>query len=151
MSNRLTQFLYRLLRDHPNIDIPAHLAQTSHHEAIYSLPDIEKTARQIGDELLAPPLTEAQEQAQAALNKVMKSRFNNFDAGAVIHWAERGLYQVKVASVQPAATAADRIFLTRQEVLVLLRAPDFEAYERVVKRLTAFVLSAPVESEGSET
>jgi hypothetical protein len=40
-------------------------------------------------------LTEAQQQAQAALEKVMNCRFTNFDAGAVIHWAERGLYQVK--------------------------------------------------------
>ncbi len=41
-------------------------------------------------------LTEAQQQAQAALDKVMNCRFDNFDAGAVIHWAERGMYQVKV-------------------------------------------------------
>ena len=47
-------------------------------------------------------LTEAQQQAQAALEKVMNCRFNNFDAGAVIHWAERGFYQVK-------AEAASRI------------------------------------------
>ncbi|KSV78957.1 hypothetical protein N182_18330 [Sinorhizobium sp. GL2] len=47
-------------------------------------------------------LTEAQQQAQAALEKVMNCRFSNFDAGAVIHWAERGFYQVK-------AEAASRI------------------------------------------
>lgn len=40
-------------------------------------------------------LTEAQQQAQAALDKVMNCRFSNFDAGAVVHWAERGMYQVK--------------------------------------------------------
>lgn len=43
-------------------------------------------------------LTEAQQQAQAALDKVMNCRFSNFDAGAVIHWAERGMYEVKVAA-----------------------------------------------------
>lgn len=43
-------------------------------------------------------LTEAQEQAQAALEKVMNCRFSNFDAGAVIHWAERGMYQLKTAA-----------------------------------------------------
>lgn len=42
-----------------------------------------------------PKLTEAQQQAQDALDKVMNCRFSNFDAGAVIHWAERGMYQVK--------------------------------------------------------
>lgn len=43
-------------------------------------------------------LTENQQQAQAALDRVMNCRFSNFDAGAVIHWAERGLYQVKTGS-----------------------------------------------------
>lgn len=40
---------------------------------------------------------EARQQAQAALDKVMNSRFSNFDAGAVIHWAERGMYEVKAS------------------------------------------------------
>lgn len=43
----------------------------------------------------ATRLSEAQQQAQAALDVVMYRRFTNFDAGAVIHWAERGMYQVK--------------------------------------------------------
>lgn len=41
------------------------------------------------------PFTDSQQQAQDALSKVMNERFSNFDAGAVIYWAERGLYQVK--------------------------------------------------------
>ncbi|NEJ10823.1 hypothetical protein GR238_36475 [Rhizobium leguminosarum] len=71
------------------------------------------------------PLTEAQQQAQAALDKVMNCRFSNFDAGAVIHWVERGMYQVKVnAPTQPApaahvagskAEAFDRIVAARKK------------------------------------
>lgn len=101
MSERLTQFLYRLMRDHPEVDLSAHLAQTRHVEAIYSLPDIENAARRLGGELLAPAsleLTEAQEQAQSALDKVMNCRFSNFDAGTVIGWAERGMYQLKMGA-----------------------------------------------------
>lgn len=49
-------------------------------------------------------LSEAQQQAQAALDVVMYRRFTNFDAGAVIHWAERGMYQVKADSPVSAAT-----------------------------------------------
>lgn len=63
----------------------------------------------VGPSFLAPPIkcaaekpavresqpSEAQQQAQAALDVVMYRRFTNFDAGAVIHWAERGMYQVK--------------------------------------------------------
>lgn len=39
--------------------------------------------------------SEAQQQAQAALDKAMNCRCDAFDRGAVFHWAERGLYQVK--------------------------------------------------------
>jgi len=49
-------------------------------------------------------LTEAQQQAQAALDKVMNCRFSNFDAGAVIHWVERGMYRLKAGPVSATAS-----------------------------------------------
>jgi hypothetical protein len=50
--HRLTQFLYRVLRDHPEIDIAEHVAQTSYAAAIYSLPEMEEKARQICAQLI---------------------------------------------------------------------------------------------------
>ena len=52
-------------------------------------------------------LTEAQQQAEVALDKVMNCRFSNFDAGAVIHWAERGMYQVKAVAPSFPTPASD--------------------------------------------
>lgn len=59
-------------------------------------------------------LTEAQLQAEAALHKVMNFRFSNFDAGAVIHWAERGMYQLK-APAPFSPTPAPDIAALREE------------------------------------
>lgn len=45
---------------------------------------------------------------------------------------------------------SDTISLTRDEAAILLRAPNFEAYEKVSKRLVAFdraALSSPMEGE----
>lgn len=77
----------------------------------------------------ARDLTEAQQQAQAALDKVMNCRFSNFDAGAVVHWAERGLYQVKTApaparddvSAHPDDRAVDRFATAMKTKLAIKR------------------------------
>ena len=42
---------------------------------------------------------------------------------------------------------SDTISLTRDEVAILLRAPNFEAYEKVSKRLVAFDRSPPAPAE----
>jgi hypothetical protein len=44
---------------------------------------------------------EREQQAQKALDKVMNERCTNFDKGAVIHWAEQGMYQVRADLSRP--------------------------------------------------
>ncbi|RUV98271.1 MAG: hypothetical protein EOR53_17950 [Mesorhizobium sp.] len=54
-SERLVQLLYRLLRDHPEIDLMAHIAETSSAPAIFSLPDLEILARRFAAEVDPSP------------------------------------------------------------------------------------------------
>jgi hypothetical protein len=51
--HRLQQFLFRLLRDHPEIDYAAHLAQTEHEVAVYDTEaiDIAQAAEFLASEL----------------------------------------------------------------------------------------------------
>lgn len=44
---RLEQLLYRLLRDHPEIDLAAHIGQTKDCDAVYSLPALHEKAQQL--------------------------------------------------------------------------------------------------------
>jgi len=53
-SDRLVQFLYRLCRDHGEIDFEAHVAQTKHGPAVYSSYDIECRARGLASDLTHP-------------------------------------------------------------------------------------------------
>ena len=52
--HRLQQFLFRLLRDHPEIDFAAHLAQTEHEVAVYHDcdPDMVQGAMFLASELV---------------------------------------------------------------------------------------------------
>ncbi|NTH50515.1 hypothetical protein G6L09_05940 [Agrobacterium rhizogenes] len=90
-------------------------------------------------------LTKAQEQAQAALDKVMNCRFSNFDAGAVIHWAERGMYQLKTTDPAPEIAAPslvdqlERMANIAEDRLVEIAALRAEN-ERLRKALQPFAL-----------
>lgn len=58
-------------------------------------------------------------QAREALRKVVEERFTNFDAGAVVHWAERGRYQVKAdAQAEIARLTAERDAALASVVLI---------------------------------
>jgi hypothetical protein len=50
-GDRLVQFLYRLMRDHPEISFGEHLEETQDAKAVYSLPDIEDRAKAFADVL----------------------------------------------------------------------------------------------------
>ncbi|TIQ18939.1 MAG: hypothetical protein E5X51_23760 [Mesorhizobium sp.] len=54
-SERLVQLFYRLLRDHPEIDLTAHIAESASAPAIFSLPDLEIRARRFAGEVDPSP------------------------------------------------------------------------------------------------
>ncbi|QRM36977.1 hypothetical protein F3X89_03900 [Rhizobium rhizogenes] len=91
-------------------------------------------------------LTKAQEQAQAALDKVMNCRFSNFDAGAVIHWAERGMYQLKVPEIAALPQDVINLVIAAREVMDAGYPfnPEINALD---KALEVFSSRVPYENE----
>lgn len=52
-DRRLVQFLYRIIRDNPEVDFLDHVEETSDTEAVFDLPNAESQARHLSDLLLS--------------------------------------------------------------------------------------------------